>query len=123
MSLGSSIDSLRCRLCRNCLLHEYEVYSRQTDPFGAPAQPALYAFTKGYFYFKNKRHYAGILEIAGNIHSKNNYDARLLQFDRNASVGDLILIDGTFYRAASVREITPLCRIIDLEVEPIENSH
>ena len=42
MALSHSVDALRCRLCRNGLLTEYGVYSRNTDAFGIPGQPQLH---------------------------------------------------------------------------------
>ena len=120
MALCSTIDSLRCRLCRNSLLGEYEVYSRETDSFGLPGPPQLYAFTVGYFYSKHTRHYAEVLEIAGDLHEKTGHDRRLLQFDENASVGDLILIDGVFYRVDFIRDIYSCCRLLELKEETVE---
>ena len=122
MSLSHSIDALRCRLCRNGLLTEYGVYSRETDSFGIPGNPVLSAYTWGYFYEKNKRHYADVLEIAGSISSHSAQDHQLLAFDGNASEGDLVLIHDGFYRVASIREIVPDCRIFTLEVEHIAAS-
>lgn len=122
MALSHSVDALRCRLCRNGLLTEYGVYSRNTDAFGIPGQPQLHASTWGYFYAKNRRHFADVLEIAGNIASRTAQDHRLLAFDSNAPEGDLVLINGVFYRVASVREITQTCRFLTLEEEHFETS-
>lgn len=122
LALCTSVHSLKCRLCRNGLLGEYEVYSRETDRFGVPGQPQLYAFTNGYFYSRNTRHVADILEIAGEIQEKILHDNRLLQFDDNALIGDLILIRGVFYRVDFIREVYPSCRILDLEVEQVETA-
>ena len=47
----------------------------------------------------------------------------MLVFDDNAAVGDLILIDGTFYRVDSARDIYSSCRLLDLEVERIESAN
>ena len=121
MALCNSIASLRCSLCRNRLLGEYEVYSRETDRFGMPSPPQLYAFTCGYFYAGSTRHYSEILEIAVDIRGKTAHGFRLLQFDDNASLGDLILIGGTFYRVSFIREIYSSCRLLDLEAETVEN--
>ena len=95
MALSESIDALRCRLCRNGLLREFEVYARETDRFGVPGRPALYAYTRGYFYSKHMRHLAEILEIAGNISERTGHSFRFLQFDDHAIAGDLILIGGS----------------------------
>ncbi len=123
MSLTHSISSLRCRLCRNGLLNEYEVYDRETDPFGVPLEPVRRAYTWGYFFAKNKRHYADVLEMAGNIASRTDHDHKLLTFDNHADVGNLVRINGVFYRVTFTGEITPDCRILDLEVDQFEPSH
>ena len=78
--------------------------------------------TNGYFYSRNTRHVADILEIAGEIQEKILHDNRLLQFDDNALIGDLILIRGVFYRVDFIREVYPSCRILDLEVEQVETA-
>ena len=123
LALCSSIHSLKCRLCRNGLLGDYEVYSRETDSFGVPGTPQLFACTTGYFYSKHTRHHSGVLELAGEIHEKTGHDFRMLVFDDNAAVGDLLLIDGTFYRVDSARDIYSSCRLLDLEVERIESAN
>lgn len=122
MTVFDGISSLRCRLCRNGLLREYEVYTRDSDALGVPLAPAFFSYTSGYFYWKNSRHIAGILELAGEIPQKSKYDAHMLVFDDNASVGDLILIDGVYYRVNYAREIFSSCRILDLEGERVEGS-
>lgn len=122
MALGNSIASLKCSLCRNGLIGQYEVYSRETDRFGTPGQPRLYALTSGYFYSKHTRHVSEILEIAGDICERTRHDFKLLAFDNNASPGDLVRINGSFYRVAFIREIVSSCRILDLEAERIENT-
>lgn len=122
MSLIHSIDALRCRLCRNSLLGEYEVYSRTDGQFGIPQAPVLCGSTVGYFFSKNSRHSAEVLEIAGNIAMNTLHSYRLLAFDGNASAGSLLLIGNVFYRVSFVREITQSCRILELEVESIEAS-
>ena len=122
MSLSHRIESLRCRLCRNGLLTGFGVYSRNTDSFGIPGVPQLRSHTLGYFYARNRRHFAGVLEIAGSIASRTAYDHQLLAFDGNASAGDLVLISNVFYRVESIRDITQNCHILTLEVEQIETS-
>ena len=123
MALCDSIHSLKCRLCRNGLLRDYEVYSRETDEFGVPGEPELFECTTGYFYTKNTRHYSGILEIAGEIQERKGHDFHMLVFDDNARCDNLILIDGTFYRVDSEREIYSSCRLLDLEAERIESQY
>ena len=120
MALNTAVSSLRCRLCRNGLLDDFEVYSRSEGPFGTQLPPVLFAYTSGYFYSKNNRHLANVIEIAGYIPESTCHNFRLLAFDDNASAGDLILIGGVFYRAACVRDISPSCRIIDLEADSVE---
>lgn len=117
LALSHCIDSLRCSLCRNGLLAQYGVYSRPTDRFGVPGQPLLSATATGFFYSKNTRHFPDILEIAGNIGSGRRYDFRLLEFGCVASDHSLILIDGSFFRVAQIRVISPSCRILDLEAD------
>ena len=43
--------------------------------------------------------------------------------DENAAKDDLILADGEFFRVSFIREIGSGCRILELEVEPVEASH
>ena len=116
MALSHSVSSLRCRLCRSGLLTDYEVYCLPQGQFGLPGEPVLIEHTRGYFYQKNIRHFAEILEIAGDLAGRSDANGRLLAFDDNAAAGDLILIDGTFYRVCHVREVYPPCRILGLEV-------
>ena len=54
------------------------MYSRDTDSFGIPGAPELYAYTRGYFFAKNKRHLADILEIAGHISAGTAHERKLL---------------------------------------------
>ena len=121
--LRKKTGRLRCVLCRNGLLRGYEVYSREAGAFGVPGVPVLYAFTFGYFFMKNKRRFADILEMAGNIPARSSHDHMLLAFDENAAKDDLILADGEFFRVSFIREIGSGCRILELEVEPVEASH
>ena len=116
MPLRNSINSLRCTLCRNGLLDDYDVYTTQTGQFGVPGEPVLYARTNGYFYAKNQRHFAEVIEIAGDLAEKNRHNNRMIVFDDTAQPGNLVLVGGTFYRVDNIRVIMEPCRILELEV-------
>ncbi len=116
MSFINSVNSLRCTLCRNRLLGDYEVYSLPDGQFGVPGEPVYHSCTNGYFYAKNQRHLAEVLEIAGELTERTQHNYRLLTFDDAAQVGHLVLVAGVFYRVDNVRNILSSCRILELEV-------
>lgn len=120
--MREKICRLRCVLCRYGLLKTYSVYLVPVDEYGAKGTPELIAYTAGYFYSKHTRHYSGVLELAGEIQERKGHDFRLLVFDDNASVGNLILIDGAFFRVDFARVIDGSCRLLDLEDEQIEGN-
>lgn len=116
-SLTAGIYALRCNLCRNGLLTDYDVYRREEDEHGVPGAPVLVEVTSGYLYSKSVRHLAEILEIAGDIAGGTRHGLRLLAFDGNAEVDDLIDVAGVFYRVSHVADVLSLCRILDLEAD------
>lgn len=116
-SLTAGIYALRCNLCRNGLLTDYDVYRREEDENGVPGPPALADVTSGYLYSKSVRHLAEVLEIAGDIAERSRQGLRLLAFDGNAGTGDLLDVGGVLYRVSHVADVLSLCRILDLEAD------
>lgn len=113
---------LRCALCRRGLLAAYDVYSLTTGNGGAVNVPVWRTSVKGYFYAKGSRHSAEVTEIAGEIAGGTVSNYRLVVFENEGGVNDLVDVDGVVYRVTGVRSVHALCRVMELEVYPCEFS-
>lgn len=112
------INRLRCVLCREGLLQNYNVYDVPVDEYGAEGTPVLYTFVKGFYYAKGSRLGSFALEIAGNLLKGSGKTRKLLTFDNpvTCKVGDLVSIGDAFYRMTAIESVYDLYYVIELEV-------
>lgn len=116
MSIQNSVSRLRCNLCRRGLMNRFDLYRMDTGAFGAVGTPVLYDCVDGYFYDKNTRYSAEVLEIAGNLTGQIMHSCRMLVFENKGQADDLFHIDDTWYRVSVIRVILGALRILELEV-------
>lgn len=110
---------LRCRLCAGGLLQTYNLYRMSTDDFGAVGTPVAYGVIRGYFYGVSAARSGNVLAVAGELAERVRRSYRMLVFDDDGAVGDLVKVGGVFYRMAARWEYPGGCYIWELEADAL----
>lgn len=114
---------LKCAFCRRGLLGTAEVYRREESENGTFGEPVLLTTVRGCFYRKGERHAAEVIAVAGEIDRAVETDCRLVVFDNGGAVGNLVRMDGVWYRLTRIRPVASLCLIWELEAYPYADLH
>ena len=113
-----SAGRVKCAFCRRGLLGTAEVYRQEETGNGMPGAPVLITTVRGCFYRKGERHAAEVIAVAGEIGRTVETDCRLLVFDNAGAEGNLVRVDGGWYRLTRIRPVASLCLLWELEVYP-----